>query len=501
MISLGSLLFTCENPRTIITKDNRKMVVSCGHCRACLVQKQRSKTIACNQQEAISKYCFFVTLTYNKYSVPCMYPVYCKDKATGKQYIELYDEDTGEFLGNPYYSHLLCKKIINRTDDKKLHYARYSDVQKFYKRLRRKIEYSNLYNNEKIKYYSVSEYGPRTFRPHFHILFYFDNSKLAQNFGQIVCSCWSLGYSYTTLSQGHVSSYVASYVNSITSLPELFKSIATNPKSSHSSFLGIPIYEDSFKEIYKNEPSRFVRIVESRKSDGTSSFSSPWRSYKAYAFPKCYRYNSKDVHSRIATYNGLFSLYRRYGEGTATYYAEKIIEDYYNDTLHENIKIAVLTPNNEFNGGDYLLPTIDILVSRIYQLKHYYNLCKKFDVTPLQLYRIVDEFYSSLDYQNLIEMYGSIIESEHQLPPSEYELFSNLYAYGEQLTDSDTIQFNGVLLDTDLVREWYYSSSLFNSVNNSRKQSYAKSVKHKELNDLNNLFMMNNEQLNVIKID
>lgn len=500
MITLSSLLFSCEHPKTIITKDNRKMTVSCGHCRSCLVQKQRSKTVACYQQEQISKYCFFVTLTYNKYHVPCMYPVYCKDKATGRQYIELYDEETGEFLGNPRYSHALCRKIIERTDDKKLHYARYTDVQKFYKRVRRKIEYLNKYDNEKIKYYSVSEYGPRTFRPHFHILFYFDNAKLASDFGQIVDSCWPLGYSYTTLSKGFVSSYVASYVNSITNLPEIFKSSTTDAKSSHSSFLGVPVHEDSFKEIFKNEPSRFVRIVESKKPDGTVSFSAPWRSYKAYAFPKCYGYSYKDFYCRVATYNGLQTLNRRYGEGTAKYFAEKVIEDFNNNILHANIKIALLTPDNSL-GGHYILPTEDILIQRIYQLKHYQNLCIKFDVTPIQLCKIVDEFYSSLDYQNLIEMYSTVVESEHLLSPSEYELFSNLYCYGEQLTDSDTIQFNGMLLDADLVRKWYYSSSLYTSLQNARAASYITSVKHKELNDLNNLFLMNNEQLNVIKID
>ncbi len=500
MITINSLLFTCEHPKTIITRDNRKMVVSCGKCRSCLADKQRIKSQPCSQQEKISKYCFFVTLTYDRYHVPCMYPVFCRDAATGRQYIELYDEDTGELLGNPSYSHSLCRKLMDRTDDKKLHYARYSDVQKFYKRVRRKIEYSNKYNNEKIKYYSVSEYGPRTFRPHFHILFYFDSPKLASDFGQIVDKAWPLGYTYTTLSKGFVSCYVASYVNSITNLPEIFKSNATDAKSSHSSFLGMPIHEKKFAEVFKYEPKRFVRSVESKKSDGTVSSSAPWRSYKAYAFPKCYGYSIKDFYCRVATYNGLQTLYRRYGQGTASYYAEKVISDYYNNSLTDNIKIALLTPDMSF-GGDYVLPTHDILISRIYQLKHFYNLCKKFDVTPLQLTRIVDEFYSSLDYQNLIEMYGTIQESEHILPPAEYELFSKLYCYGEQLTDSDTIQFNGMLLDADLVKKWYFSSSVFSSLQNSRIQTYITSVKHKELNDLNNIFMQNNEQLNVIKVD
>lgn len=45
MITINSLLFTCEHPKVITTKDNRRMVVSCGKCRSCLIQKMRSKAV------------------------------------------------------------------------------------------------------------------------------------------------------------------------------------------------------------------------------------------------------------------------------------------------------------------------------------------------------------------------------------------------------------------------------------------------------------------------
>ncbi len=489
MITINSLLFTCEHPKVITTKDNRRMVVSCGKCRSCLIQKMRSKAVVCSEQEKLSKYCFFVTLTYNREHVPCMYPVFLKDTAKGRQYVELYDEETGELVGTSYYPHSKVRQIMSKCDDKKLHYARYSDLQKFVKRLRRRISLNNDYDNEKIKYYSVSEYGPRTFRPHFHVLFYFDNAKLAQDFGVLVHQAWKAGYTYSTLSQGAVSSYVASYVNSIVSIPEIFKGDATHPKSSHSSCLGISLDSKELAQIYKNEPKRFVRIVERKDSDGNVSFSSPWRSYRNYLFPKCYGYSYKSSWERFCTYSALQTVIARYGERKIVDYVDLIINDFYNESLPYKLAVALLTP--AIDG--YILPSRDILLSRLYQSKHYYNLCKKFDLTPKQLCNNIDVFYSNLDYQNLVEMYGLINESVHILSPADYEMFSKSYAYGTQMENVDFVEFNGIMFEPKVLKELYDKSSLYQYVLTSRKTAYQKSIKHKELNDLNNIFNYNYE--------
>ncbi len=497
MITINSLLFTCEHPKVITTKDNRRMVVSCGKCRSCLIQKMRSKAVVCAEQEKLSKYCFFVTLTYNREHVPCMYPLFLKDTAKGRQYVELYDEETGELVGTSYYPHSKVRQIMSKCDDKKLHYARYSDLQKFVKRLRRRISFISDYDNEKIKYYSVSEYGPRTFRPHFHVLFYFDNAKLAQDFGVLVHQAWQAGYTYTTLSRGSVSSYVASYVNSIVSIPEIFKGDSTHPKSSHSSCLALPLAKDEFKEIFINEPAGLIRPVE-RIKDGVRSTSAPWRSFKSYLFPKCFRYAHKSFYERCATYGLLQTLIKRYGKQERIIdYVPLIKQDYYNKVLRPNIGDYLLSSNDD----GYILPTDDILTGRLYQLKHYQNLMQRFGLSSYQLTRNIDIFYSRLDYQNLIEMYGTICESEHELSPSDYDLFSHIYAYNTQYYEHDVVQYNGMLLEVDLVKKLYEKSGLYARLVNSRLTAYQQSIKHKYLNDLNQIFIINNEQCNVYEID
>lgn len=486
-MDINSLLFTCEHPKKITTKDGRSMVVSCGHCLSCIVQKAHSKSNVCAQQEKLSKYTFFVTLTYNKDNVPCAYPVYLIDDSqpSRKQYIELYDEETGELLGSCYYPHKKCKAIINRTDDKKLHYARYTDLQKFIKRLRRRIETSKKsYNNEKIKYYAVSEYGPKTYRPHFHILLYFDSSELSQDLAKIIRSCWSYGYSYTTLSQGHVTSYVASYVNSVVALPAILQTSSTHPKSSHSSCLAIPFFTKEFKEIYRNEPERLVRSIEHTDGNGHVSYSAPWSSYKTYLFPKCPGYAYKSFCERYATYNALSTIVRYYGNRQISEYAELILTDCLNGLLPKRIADPLLKKVD----GTYIVPTLDILKQRLYQLKHYEKLCKEFAITPLQLCNIVDRFYSALDYANLTDMYKVIQESEKVLQPSDYELFSKVFVYQSHLLDED-ININGIIFERNLINDLYLDSPMYQNIVSSRKISYQKSIKHKVLNDLNNIFL------------
>lgn len=445
----------------------------------------------------MSKYCFFVTLTYDKNNVPRMFPLFLKDTGNNRQYVELYDEDTGELVGTCYYPHAKVRQLMSRSDDKKLHYARYSDLQKFIKRLRSRIQRKNIYNNEKIKYYAVSEYGPRTFRPHFHVLFYFDNATLSQDFGHLVDQAWTFGYNYTTLSRGGVSSYVASYVNSIVATPEVFKGNATMPKSSHSALLALPIRESKFQEVYRHDPSGLIRPVE-RTKDGVRTTSAPWRSFKNYLFPKCYRYSYKSFHQRVATYGLLQTIVRRYGEkDTIMDYLSLIKRDYYNNVLIPRIADNLLNPTDE----GYILPTDEILLGRLYQLKHYSNLMSTFDLSSWQLAKNIDTFYNSLDYQNLFEMYSCIVESEHTLCPSDYELFSQVYAYNSQYYQDDVVQFNGILLEVDVIKDLYHKSGLYQRLVNSRKTAYQQSIKHKYLNDLNNIFIQNHEQCNVYEVN
>lgn len=484
-MDISSLLFSCEHPKKIRTRDGRSMVVSCGKCLSCIVQKQKSKTLVCNEQEKLYKYTHFITLTYSPKYVPKAEVLYLTTEPLQgrKQYVELYDVETGVFLSSCHCSHKKVKAVVSRSDDGFLHYARYSDVQKFLKRLRRKIELNKLYKNEKIKFYCVSEYGPRNFRPHFHILLYHNCPELAQDLAKIVRSSWPLGYNYTSLSKGHCASYVASYVNSIVSLPKVLQTSSTNPKSSHSSCMALPLSEEKFAKIYKNEPFRLVRYVESN-FNGIQSTSAPWRSFKNYLFPKCFGYSYKSISERYRTYNVLFAVRRKYGkEKTISELSECVLSAALSDELPMSIKNVLFRQVDE----SFILPTFDIIKQRLYQSNHFFLLCKTFDVPPLKLVSNIDSFYSYLDYTNLKEQYQVLENSVRVLPPSEYEMFSKCYAYQTQF--DETVEINGNYFDGDFILSLYQDSSMYKSIVSKRKIAYQKSIKHKYLNDLNNVLL------------
>lgn len=484
-MDINNLLFSCEHPKKITTKDGRSMFVSCGKCLSCIVSKQHSKSDVCSQQEKISKYTFFVTLTYNKDNIPCAYPVYeYTEPIQGrKQIVSLFDEDTGEFLGSSVFPHSKLRNIIKRSDDGKLHYARFFDVQKFIKRVRRIINY-NFKSNEKISYYCVSEYGPRSFRPHFHILFYLDSAELAQAMGQIVRKAWSFGYTYTTLSNGHCTSYVASYVNSFVALPEVFKICSIKPKSSHSTCLALPIFTEEFKKIYKNEPCRLVRSVEHRRSDGLLSYDSPWRSYKSYLFPKCYGYAFKSFFDRLGTYTVLQKCRKLFGKDkTITELSNIILNKALSHQLNKTVNKSLFRQVD----GEYVTPTLDIIKSRLYQSNHFLQLCIKFGIQPYKLCSNIDKFYSSLDYANLRDQYSILENASRTLPSEDFELLSKCYVFNGQLENEFVI--NDIHFEGSFLLDIYKKSLFYQNIQSRCKLSYQKSIKHKVLNDLNKVLL------------
>lgn len=498
-MKLENILFHCEHPKWIRTKSGEKMLVSCGKCKSCLVDKQRSKALPCSKQEELSKYCMFVTLTYSDDNIPRVFPrlSYSADR---RQIIEYYSIDDGLLIDSVQYPHSLFRQILVKQDRNScktskslqdyLFVADYRDVQKFIKRFRKNMSNINGLENERFKYYAVSEYGPISFRPHFHLLMFFDSELLFARFASLVHKSWSLGLVDFSLSRGGCSSYVASYVNSITDLPKIFRDTCFKCKSSHSSLFGFEVDSESFKEIYKYEPEKIARIVRNKAKDGTVTSSAPWRSYQNYLFPKCVGYGTKPVCLRVETYGGLYALRRNYGSQRAVDYCHMIIRDFNNGHVPVDVARAFFIENayTSFFGG-LQMPPRDILLGRIYASFHYDALIRKFCLSsPDELYHIIDRYYNSKDYLNLVEFYQTFEYIDDSYPDSDLLLGS--YVFGTQYSDEDYVDVNGSIYDSNILRQRWFDSPYFQGIKRSREEAYNYSVKHKTLNDMNNIFIV-----------
>lgn len=173
------------------------------------------------------------------------------------------------------------------------------DFELFMKRLRSNLKQQKL-PYEELRYYCVSEYGPQTLRPHWHLLLFFDSPQLTQAIRENVRKAWSYGNCDVSLSRGAAASYVASYVNSVATIPHLYvghKEI--RPRSFHSKGFG------QNKVFPKSSGVSEIRKISSFCLDGVDcSFNGkivklrPSRAYQHTVFPRftsAFRSDTRDA--------------------------------------------------------------------------------------------------------------------------------------------------------------------------------------------------------------
>ena len=105
-----------------------------------------------------------------------------------------------------------------RYGDNLIPYLNYVDVQNYIKRLRKHLK-TALGSYETLHFYAVGEYGPVHFRPHYHILLFTNSKEVSKVLRQCHDKSWKLGRSDFQTSRGGAASYVASYVDSLSSAP------------------------------------------------------------------------------------------------------------------------------------------------------------------------------------------------------------------------------------------------------------------------------------------
>lgn len=220
---------------------------------------------------------------------------------------------------SPEYAEKLKKKSKCEGNDNAfpqfkglLKYVNYRDYQLFAKRFRKYL-FTKIGSYEKISSYVVSEYSPRTFRPHFHILFFFDSDEVAENIRQAVYQSWKLGRVDTQLARDSAGSYVSGYLNSLVSLPNIFTDVSfTKNKSRFSKLFG---YE-SFRQTVKTPEQAVERLSERIcfVRNGKPCEFTPPVSYISRLLPRFVPYSgnfSVETRTVLRSIRGVLQLFRR----------------------------------------------------------------------------------------------------------------------------------------------------------------------------------------------
>lgn len=450
-------------PDFMSAKVNRPYMLEHLH----LIEVDRYKALALRYPNYISKF-----RPYILRSIPRKSPLHCfKDE---------YFEELVWML--PELVESLKKK--NNTDANGafpqfkglLKYVNIRDYQLFAKRLRKYLS-KKIGKYEKIHSYVVSEYSPKTFRPHFHILFFFDSDEIAKNIGQAVYQSWKLGRVDTQLARDNANGYVANYLNSIVSVPFVYKAKKSiRPRSRFSNLFG---YEEVRKGIEKASDKRSALF------DGVPYISGqkfvryiPSRSHIDRLFPRFTYYDgtflrrSEQIYSIVQQLLRLFARNEPFKEPTARNVSEFIcwwceynfrqgcrIEDF-PDYIRDFLHVVRLDRESFLN---WFVP-----IGKISRFFYRFNRFEKMVGSLRSKLKAVSLFYDYRDYESL----------KNQLFLQEL-VFSEL-GYSDELFDSFYVKSHIKVIKNTYTNKWKDT--------NYREVHYFR-VKHKVLNDENNVFL------------
>ena len=281
----------CQHRSFITNKyTGARIAVDCGQCDYCIYKRARKASMRVKTAGSAFKYSYFLTLTYDNEHIPLMnckvlhseyedvvgisgdihfgdehhqyIPVseYQCDDSSMLRHIFFeqvqgtvpYNREIKEYVpvkDNWFLSMSAIRSFIYKTQsveneiysaaeqyglDNLIPFLNYVDVQNYIKRLRKHL-FLQLGSHETLHFYAVGEYGPVHFRPHYHLLLFTNSKEVSKVLRYCHNKSWKLGRSDFQRSAGGAGSYVASYVNSLCAAPLLYRSCrAFRPKSRAS---------------------------------------------------------------------------------------------------------------------------------------------------------------------------------------------------------------------------------------------------------------------------
>lgn len=213
------------------------VLVPCRTCAACRTSYARDLQNRIEQECRSHLSSVFFTLTYDNQHMPMYYAYPSEDGVYFRAFrgdkplldahgFELPELDFG--LENSWYAEPKHNPYATGFG-----FCYKPDIQKFIKRLRITLirKYGNV-PQSKIRYFIASEYGPCTYRPHYHGIIFCDDPRIADDLPRLIPSCWSLCSSERCDVQyvsGAAPQYVAKYVNGFARLPQVLSTQLTRP--------------------------------------------------------------------------------------------------------------------------------------------------------------------------------------------------------------------------------------------------------------------------------
>lgn len=537
----------CFHPRKVTNRyTHETLFVRCGTCPSCLVHRSNIQCALISNMSSHFKYAYFFTLTYSDEFVPRV-SLEVVERCGAESEIDAYMSDSDPRhlpyddsryqIAATYLPRSGCFRVhdsgrvrdFSETEDSYqfLHTfsgkeirdllvasnGRYDFARKcvvfpsidecrneilvlnpydqnlFFKRLRKLI--AEKYD-EKICYYLVSEYGGRTYRPHWHGLLFFNSDELTSSICELVSKSWSYGRTDCSLSRGSAAGYVASYINSFVDLSDFFnRHKEIRPRSYHSKGLSVNklfCQSSDISEIQEVSASCFSGF--SVSINGEYVTVKPSRSYEHMVFPRISDPVFANPYGCADLFFGAFTASNRLvrdgyisiDENPSTFLLAKRYARFYYD-----VKSGYRTASRyDFLIFDYIrLETVqldfDSVVGKVYRFLSSVNRTLRFwrldrHVLPEDLKRSLFKlFVSSIEYWS---------KKELRFINDFYDYLS-VHPEADSFLKSRTVGY--CLPSKDCESFWNELNSVLSSLKNSVKRKIFQKVKHKNYNDVSGL--------------
>lgn len=553
-MKLGKVISNCRNPKTIKLRNGKTLTVPCGYCIDCAVSKANRNNALCQQAASSYPFVFKIDLSYSDIYVPKMKLYEAKDSC-GRRYIRCIDVTKrplktkgkhGDYTSR-FSTYGKCIHTINSTFDDELfkkfytkseaippsgsprratfrplerymlRYARYRDCQDFVKRLR---FYLSQVSDSTFSYFAVSEYGPQTFRPHFHLVLFVDDPQFVSSLEGCVSKAWKFGTYVCELANNRnaLTCYSASYLNSFTHLPVYLRGELVRPRSSHSFFLSKSVASQLRDYIYK-DASRALGAVGVPYHAGVYKYF-PTATNLRTLYPRTYDYGNKNLSELRELYEIYPKLQRIFGNqrcsdhvrdvmryagnrlvlGNNSFIINRllnlchisrwtVIRDSYGHTIDlskdSNTPWLHLIPLDVYDDVD--TDPINFIVKPKplddYNLRIYSRL---YNVVRISKY-VHDFCCEHVSFDSWFEM---LVDVYKRLPLTRLGAFYEAQREYVRLTNDQLCEIfypdNG---DPSFDYQTVYENNLFvKHLNEDKDLQYSKRVKHKELNDANLIF-------------
>lgn len=403
----------CYHPIRVYDEESgRDNIFPCGKCDGCLLHKANEWSMRCGMEIEFTPATIFGSLTYNNKYYPKLYPVVgnsslsydltfvqnhfdrCmwisdhKDNIRFNGVCDVLREDN--IILSSSYDFPKMPIEISHWDNfnyPAIGYASKRDIQLWLKLLRRFLDYEICYKDKRIlergyfRYFIISEYGPTTFRGHYHFLIFCQSNEIAQALlDGALYKNWQMCSKdrfepYVHLCDSGARGYVTQYLTCFSSLPRVYretKEIRPFRLASKSPAVGY-IEQDKAK-IYQDVERGVIKYTRAvTRLESTSVLRYP-KNYCVTLFPKCFEYSRLSDKRRFFIYEYLYRKVRKEG------YSYTLLSKFLCESLH---------------AQDYLA------------MRACYRFCLEFVDSPMYYYYLLDNYYYQSDMENLRNFYTS----------------------------------------------------------------------------------------------